>query len=84
MCFSYLIKLINDLDVGWVKKLKKAKENLACTRPLEGGSVCCCSAECPDNGITQDVGEIVNPLHVFVPMRLSWFWHDDQAQEIPH
>lgn len=32
-------------------------------------------AERPDNGNAQDVGEIVNPLHVFVPVKLSWLWH---------
>lgn len=69
---SDLIKLIDDLEQYRVRKLKR---NGAWTLlgPWRRGRRC--RLECPDNTITQDVGEIVNSLDVFVP-RLSWLWHD--------
>ena len=50
----------------------KESKNLASSWPPDGESVLCGAEECPDNGITRDPGAIVSPLHVFVPMRLSW------------
>lgn len=54
----------------------KAELGLYLARGGRGGRVRHCRLECPDNRITQDVGEIVNSLDVFVPRRLSWLWHD--------